>query len=259
LKKEICNTKEGEEEKNFIVVNQKGIDPLSLDMLAKAGITALRRAKRRNMERLTLSCGGRALNSLEDLSIKDLGWCDNYHEETIGEEKYSFIEGVKDPHSCTIVIKGPNKFTINQIKDAVRDGLHSVTNAIEDKVVLPGAGAFEIALSSHLNNFSRHIKGRPQLGVKSFADALLIIPKTLAQNSGFDVLDTILTLNQENDDGNIVGLDLYSGLPIDPINEGIFDNYRVKQQIIDSTASTATQLLYIDEILRAGKQRQKLE
>jgi len=228
-------------------------------MFAKAGITALRRAKRRNMERLTLACGGKALNSIEDISVKDLGWCGYYHEETIGEEKYAFIEDVKDPHSCTILIKGPNKFTIDQIKDAIRDGLHSVTNSLEDSVVIPGAGSFEIALSTHLNNFSKNIKGRPQLGVKSFADALLIVPKTLAQNSGFDVLDTILTLQQEHEEGNMVGLDVFSGLPIDPINEGIFDNYRVKQQIIDSTAYTTSQLLYIDEILRAGKKRQKLE
>jgi T-complex protein 1 subunit zeta len=167
--------------------------------------------------------------------------------------------GVKDPHSCTILIKGPNKFTIEQIKDAIRDGLHAVTNAIEDKVVLPGGGCFEVALYTHLTKFSKSVKGRAQLGVKCFADAMLIVPKTLAQNSGFDVLDTLLMLQQEHEDGNMVGLDLFTGLPMDPVNEGVFDNYRVKQQIIDSTSYTTIQLLYIDEILRAGKQRQKLE
>jgi len=228
-------------------------------MLSKAGITALRRAKRRNMERLTLACGGKALNSFENITAKDLGWCGLYHKETIGEEKYTFIEDVKDPHSCTILIKGPNKFTIDQIKDAVRDGLHSVTNAIEDNCVLPGAGCFEIALSTHLDKYSKGVKGRSQLGINAFSEALLIIPKTLAQNSGFDILDTLLTLQQEHEEGNMVGLDLFTGLPMDPVSEGIFDNFRVKQQIIESTAFSATQLLYIDEILRAGKKNKKLE
>lgn len=106
LKKQVCATKEGEPEKNFVVINQKGIDPLSLDMLAKAGITALRRAKRRNMERLTLACGGKALNSFETLSEEDLGWADHVYEQILGEEKFTFVEGVKNPHSCTILIRG---------------------------------------------------------------------------------------------------------------------------------------------------------
>jgi len=259
LKKQVCQSKEGEEEKNFVVINQKGIDPMSLDMLAKAGITALRRAKRRNMERLTLACGGKALNSFEDMSPEDLGFAEHVYEHTLGEEKYTFVEGVKNPHSCTLLIRGPNKFTITQIKDAIRDGLRAVKNALEDGVVLPGAGAFEIALYDHLTNFAKNITGRQQLGVKCFAEALLVIPKTLAQNSGLDPLETILTLQQEHQQGNIVGLDLFTGDCIDPIQAGIFDNARVKRQFIESSTYTASQLLYVDEILKAGKQTQKLE
>lgn len=259
LKKQVCQAKEGEEEKNFVVINQKGIDPMSLDMLAKAGITALRRAKRRNMERLTLACGGKALNSFEDMSAEDLGFAEHVYEHTLGEEKYTFVEGVKNPHSCTILIRGPNKFTITQIKDAIRDGLRAVKNALEDDVVIPGAGAFEIALYNHLTNFAKNITGRQQLGVKCFAEALLVIPKTLAQNSGLDPLETTLTLQQEHQQGNIVGLDLFTGDCIDPIQDGIFDNARVKRQFIESSTYTASQLLYVDEILKAGKQTQQLE
>jgi len=114
-------------------------------MLARNGIVALRRAKRRNMERLTLCCGGKALNALDDLCKEDLGYAEEVYEHTLGEEKYTFVEGVKYPRSCSILIKGPNEHTIAMIKDAVRDGLRAVKNAIDDNCVLPGAGSFEIA------------------------------------------------------------------------------------------------------------------
>ena len=90
LKKEVCGN---DPKKGFVVVNQKGIDPLSLDVLVKNGIFALRRAKRRNMERLQLVCGGSAQNSVDDLSPKDLGWAGLVYEHQLGEEKYTFIVG----------------------------------------------------------------------------------------------------------------------------------------------------------------------
>lgn len=188
LKKELCGT---DGTKNFVIINQKGIDPLSLDILAKNGILALRRAKRRNMERLQLICGGVAQNSLEDLSADVLGWAGLVYEQTLGEEKYTFVEEVKDPKSVTLMIKGPNQHTISQLTDAVRDGLRSVYNMIVDKSVVPGAGAFQVACARHLKSdkFKNSVKGKAKFGVDAFADALLIIPKTLAANAGHDVQD----------------------------------------------------------------------
>lgn len=189
LKKEVCGD---DPKKNFVIINQKGIDPLSLDVLAKNGILALRRAKRRNMERLQLICGGTAQNSVEDLSPDALGWAGLVYEHTLGEEKYTFVEEVKNPKSVTLLIKGPNAHTITQIKDAVRDGLRSILNMIVDKSVVPGAGAFQVACAAHLNSeaFRKTIKGKAKYGVTAFADALLIIPKTLAANAGHDIQDS---------------------------------------------------------------------
>lgn len=251
LKKQVCSGDNAE--KGFVVINQKGIDPISLDMFAKAGILALRRAKRRNMERLTLACGGVAVNSVEELTPDVLGHADHVYEVTLGEEKYTFVEGVKNPQSCTILIKGPNKHSIAQVKDAVRDGLRAVKNVYEDKCVVPGAGAFEIALYDHLIKYAKTVEGRAKLGVRCFAEALLVIPKTLAQNSGFDAQDTIIELQQRHDDGQVAGLDIYTGDVLDPIQSGILDNYKVKEQTLEAATFTATQLLYVDEILRAGR------
>lgn len=249
-----------EKKKNFVVINQKGIDPMSLDILAKNGILALRRAKRRNMERLQLVCGGSAQNSVEDLTPDVLGWAGLVYEHTLGEEKFTFIEDVKDPKSVTLLIKGPNAYTIQRVQDALRDGLRAVKNAIDDNALIPGAGAFEVACAAHLAGpVKKNAKGRVKMGVQAFADALLVIPKTLAQNGGFDVQDVVVALQDEQAEGNIVGIDLNSGEPFDPTVEGIWDNYRVKRQMLHSCSVIAVNLLSTDEILRAGRSSLKPE
>ncbi|KAH7913913.1 chaperonin Cpn60/TCP-1 family [Hygrophoropsis aurantiaca] len=256
LKNLVCDQAVGgkEKQKNFVLINQKGIDPLSLDILAKNGIFALRRAKRRNMERLQLICGGEAQNSVDDLTPDILGWAGLVYEHTLGEEKYTFVEDVKQPKSVTLLIKGPNAHTTQQIQDALRDGLRAVKNALEDNCLIPGAGAFEVSCAAHLSGpVKKSAKGRVKMGVQAYADALLIIPKTLAQNGGFDVQDVVVALQDEQADGNTVGLDLESGEPFDPTVEGIWDNYRVKRQMLHSCSVIAVNLLSTDEILRAGR------
>ncbi|XP_064612237.1 T-complex protein 1 subunit zeta-like [Liolophura sinensis] len=249
LKKKVC---EGND-KGFVVINQKGIDPLSLDMLAKEGIVGLRRAKRRNMERLSLACGGMAMNSVEDLTPDCLGFAGLVYEHVLGEDKYTFLEQCKNPMSVTIVIKGPNKHTLTQIKDAIHDGLRAVKNAIEDESVIPGAGAFEIAAYQELMKYKDTVKGRARLGVQAFADALLIIVKVLAQNSGLDAQETLVKLQEEyTSPKQAIGLDIKTGEAIIPADQGIFDNYRVKKQLLHSCTVIASNLLLVDEIMRAG-------
>jgi len=252
FKRSVC--KEGE---SFVIINQKGIDPLSLDMFAKEGIFALRRAKRRNMERLTLACGGMAVNCVDDLTPDVLGWADEVYEQTLGEDKFTFVEGVRNPRSCTILVKGPNEHTINQVKDAVRDGLRAVKNAVEDGHAVPGGGALEVAAAADLFEYKHAVEGKAKLGIQAFADALLVIPKTLAENSGFDVQDSLIKVQDEQRKAGggavAVGLDLMTGEPMLPDQEGIWDNYRVKRQFLHLSTVLASQLLLVDEVMRAGK------
>lgn len=231
LKNQVCQNAD----QSFVLINQQGIDPNSLDMLAKAGIVAIRRAKRRNMERLTLACGGQAVNSFENLTPEVLGHAGQVYEYVLGEEKYTFIEEVKNPKSVTILIKAANKHTLTQIKDAVYDGLRAIKNTFDDKCLVPGAGAFEVAAYVSLLKFKNEVKGKAQLGVQAFADSLLVIPKTLASNAGHDAQDAIVKLLQEhNQTGLAIGLDLKSGEPIVPADSGIFDNFKVKKQLLNS-------------------------
>lgn len=158
------------------------------------------------MERLALACGGVAMNSFDDLQESHLGLAGHVYEHVLGENKYTFVEECKVPQSVTILMKGPNKHTLIQIKDAVRDGLRAINNAIDDKAVIPGiiileknfllklskiyfsgAGAFEVTANKELLAYKDTVKGKVRLGIAAYAEALLVIPKTLAVNSGFDV------------------------------------------------------------------------
>lgn len=249
FKRSVCKGNE-----TFAVLNQKGIDPLALDMLAKDGIMALRRAKRRNMERLTLACGGVPVNSFEDLEPSVLGWAGKVREETLGDEKYTFVEDSKFGKSCTLLIKGPNKHTIEQIKDATKDGLRAIKNALDDKALVPGGGAFEVAAYRMLCRRKTAVVGRAKLGVQAFAEAMLVIPKTLAENGGFDVQDSLIKVEDEQESTDLaVGFDVNTGETFLPGAEGIWDAYHVKKQQLNLGTVLATQLLLVDEVMKAGK------
>ncbi|KJH49088.1 hypothetical protein DICVIV_04795 [Dictyocaulus viviparus] len=170
----------------------------------------------------------------------------------LGEDKFTFVENCRDPKSVTLLIKGPNKHTIQQIKDAINDGLRSVFNTIIDRSLLPGAGSFEIAAYCMLTKELESLKGRVKLGVLAYANALLIIPKTLAINSGFDAQEVIVKLVEEREAGGDVpvGIDLESGLPMPPV--GIWENVIVKKNCISSSCVIACNLLLVDEVMRAG-------
>ena len=253
LKNKVC--KEGE---SFVILNQKGIDPLALDMLAREGILALRRAKRRNMERICLACGGEQVNSLEALCPEVLGYASSVEEHSLGEETYTFLEGVKNPFSCTILVKGAHKHVIAQILEAVRDGTRAVANALTDGTLVPGAGGFETLAHQDLMKYKETVTGRAKLGIQAYAEALLCIPKTLAENAGYDAQDSMLKLLEEEQKGSAkIGLDIQSGEPLDPKAAGIWDNYAVKRQMLDSAAIISSQLLLVDEVIRAGRQMKK--
>jgi len=252
LKKKVCDASQNGKTSSFVVINQKGIDPPSLDLLARNGILALRRAKRRNMERLQLACGGEAVNSVDDLTPEVLGWAGSIYEHILGEDKFTFIEDCKTPKSVTLLLKGPNKHSIQQLKDAIYDGIRAVFNVLKDGAVVPGAGAFEIAGHCLLIKFSHEVKGRARLGVLALAEALLIIPKTLAVNAGYESQDSIVKLVEayQQASGSPIGLDLESGDPV--VSQGVWDNVIVKRNGLSACHEIASNLLEVDEVLRAG-------
>lgn len=263
LKHAVCAGAGAQQPHSFVVINQKGIDPLSLDMLAKEGILALRRAKRRNMERLQMVCGCTPLNSVDDMDASVLGFAGSVYEQSVGDERFTFLEQVRTPRSVSILIKGATSHLISQIEDAIRDGLRAVNNAFEDAFVVPGAGSFYVAVNQQLMQLKERVSGKAKFGIQAFAEAMLAIPKILVQNAGLDVQDCLVAMTdelqlREGKEGNPVGIDISTGLTCNPVLEGIWDNYRVHRQILNSCTVVASNLLLVDEIIKAGKTSNKL-
>ena len=233
---------------SLVIINQKGIDPLSLDVLQQHGILALRRAKRRNMERLQLICGGTAQNSVDTLTKECLGWANKVNVLTLGEDKYTFIEECKHPHACTMLIKGSNDYTIQQVKDAIKDGLQSVVNALQDGCVLVGGGQLQIKLYTYLKQQLEKLGTSQRYGVEAYANALLCIPKTLMRNGGMDVsLRMADCLNKQ------LGMDMERMEMVDCEIEGIYDGYTTVRHALNSSGLICMNLLLVDQIMRAGR------
>jgi len=156
LKRKICI----EENRGFVLINQKGIDSISLDLLAKEGILGIRRAKRKNMERISLLCNCTPVNSTHDLKTDVLGFSGIVYEQIIGEDKYTFFENVSNPFSGTILIQGRSALIRKQIENSTINAIKTLKLGIQDKGFLNGAEGIEIMLHKHLLNFSTNIPGK---------------------------------------------------------------------------------------------------
>lgn len=199
------------------------------------------------------------MQAVEDLTADCLGEAGVVYEYQLGDEKFTFMEELRDPSSCTVLIRGPNSFTIGLINESLRDGLRAVKNTIESSCIVPGAGAFEIAANKYLLSNLDKAQGRAKLGVEIFAESLLVVPKALAENSGHDAQETIIKMREAlaaNPEA-AVGFDIYTGDVLEPEGAGILDTYLSKRHMIGTAPVIANQLLLVDEILRAGRKKEK--
>ena len=170
---------------------QKGIDDLAQHYLAKAGIMAVRRVKKSDMEKLSRATGAKVVSNIEDMSFEDLGDAGSVAEKRISGEEMLFVEGCKDPKSVTLLVRGSTDHVVDEIERAVDDAIGVVAATVEDGKVVAGGGAAEISIARGLKEYADTISGREQLAVAAFAEALEVVPKTLAENAGLDSIDSL--------------------------------------------------------------------
>ncbi|MDI6642635.1 MAG: thermosome subunit beta [Candidatus Hodarchaeaceae archaeon] len=238
-----------------VVVCQKGIDDLAQHYLAKAGIYAVRRAKKSDMEKLSRATGGKILTNLDDLTADDLGKAGLVEERKIGEDKMTFIKECKDPRAVGILIRGGTEHVIDEVERAVHDALSVVSAAIEDGKIIYGGGAPDIELAKQLREYAETVGGREALAVNAFANAIESIPRTLAENAGLDSIDILVDLRakHEKTDGKNIGVDVYKGKTADMKKEGVVEPLRMKTQAIKSASEAAIMILRIDDMIAASK------
>ncbi|MDO8339835.1 MAG: thermosome subunit beta [Candidatus Burarchaeum sp.] len=234
-----------------VVFCQKGIDDVAQHYLAKVEIVAIRRVKKSDMEKLAKATGARMVTSLEGLGAKDLGFAGVVREKKVAGEQMVYVEKCKDPKSVTIFVRASTSHVVSEGERAVKDCIGAVSSAVEDGSYVTGGGSIEMDLAGHLRKYASSVGGREQLAIVAFAEALEVIPKTLAESAGMDAIDTIVALRTKHDKGGArsMGVNVYKAEIGDMEALGVIEPTKVKKQAIASASEAAEMLLRIDDMI----------
>ena len=236
-----------------VLFAQKGIDDVAQHYLAKAGVLCARRVKKSDMEKLSKATGAKISSNLTDFSDADLGSCKVVEERKISDDKMIFVEGCKDPKAVAIFIRAGLERMIDEAERALNDALFVINDVIVLAKMVPGGGAIETEVSKSVRAYARNVGGREQLAIEAFADALEVVPRTLADNAGLDVLDTMVALKaaHEKKDGFSVGVNVFKEGVIDMLEQGVIEPMSVKLQAIKSAVEVSAMILRIDDVVAA--------
>ncbi len=236
-----------------VVFCQKGIDDMAQHFLAKKGIFAARRVKKSDMDGLARATGAKIATNLDDLSEQDLGFAGVVREVKVGDEEMTYVEECENPKSVTILIRGGTEHVVDEIKRAVEDAVGDVAAALKIGKVVAGAGAPEMELSKGLKKFANSLSGREQLAVQKFAEAVEIIPRTLAENAGLDPIDILTELKAAHDKKQVwAGVNVFTGKVVDSWKQGVIEPLKIKTQAIKSASEVANMILRIDDVIAGG-------
>ena len=237
-----------------VVFCQKGIDDLAQHFLSKKGIFAVRRAKKSDMEKLAKATGASIVTNLKDLESKDLGYAKDVEERKISGDEMIFVSGCKNPKAVSFLVRGGTEHVVDEVERAVNDALGGVAAAIEIGKVVAGGGAPEVELARKLREYADSVGGREQLAIGGFADAVEIIPRTLAESAGMDAIDTLVKLKSEHDKGKTdTGIMVQDAKTGDMWKANVIEPLKIKTQAIKSASEAAIMILRIDDVIASTK------
>ena len=233
-----------------VVFCQKGIDDLVQYYLSKEGIFAARRLKKSDMEKLSKATGAKIISKIQDLSKTDLGQAAMVEERKISEDNMTFVTGCKDAKAVSILIRGGTEHVVDEIERSLHDALSVVAVAIEDGKISTGGGSMATEIALRLRDFASSVGGREQMAIDAFANAVEVVPRTLAENAGLDPIDIMLELRKAHKGGKIhAGINVFTGKVTDMKKENVLEPLRVGTQAISSATEAAAMILRIDDII----------
>jgi thermosome len=237
-----------------VLLCQKGIDDMVQHFLAREGIFASRRLKKSDMEALAKATGAKVVNSIDQLSKEDAGYAALVEERKISDDKMIFVEGCKNPKAVSILIRGGTERVVDEADRSIHDALCVVKDVVQEPKIVAGGGASEIEIARLLRDFAEKLAGRERLAVAAFADALEVIPITLAENSGMDPIDAISEMQSAHAKGDKwVGVNGATNKVTDLSSVDVYEPMVVKAQAIKSATEAASLLLKIDDIIAVSK------
>ena len=237
-----------------VVFVQKGIDDLAQHYLAKHGILAVRRVKKSDMEKLAKATGAKIVTNVRDLTPADLGEAELVEQRKVAGENMIFVEGCKNPKAVTILIRGGTEHVVDEVERALEDAVKVVKDIVEDGKIVAAGGAPEIELAIRLDEYAKEVGGKEQLAIEAFAEALKVIPRTLAENAGLDPIETLVkVIAAHKEKGPTIGVDVFEGEPTDMMERGVIAPVRVTKQAIKSASEAAIMILRIDDVIAASK------
>ena len=231
-----------------VLLCQKGLsDPVQF-RLAKAGVLAVEDVPESDMKYAAQALNGTIVNKPEDLLAKDLGTAETVEEDSnIDIIRFS---GCRNPKAITILLRGSTDYLLDELERAVNDGKRVVMDAMEDGTFVVGGAAVEIELLMKIKDYAASVGGRVQLALEAYAAAFESIPRTLAENSGYNPIDKLVDLKTAHAKGKKnAGLNVYTGEIIDMHAEGVFEPLRSKRQSIQSASETAAMLVRVDDMM----------
>lgn len=236
-----------------VVFCQKGIGQIASHYLAKNGILAARRVKDEDLKLLSLATGARIVGDVTAVTAKDLGSAKLVEERKVGKDKQMiFIEGCENAKAVSIILHGATELFLDEMERALEDALHVVLDVIQSGKIVPGGGAPEIRVAEKIRQHASTLSGREQLAVSAFADAVESIPTALAENAGFDPVNTVVGLRSKHQKGLFnYGINIRTGEPSDMLVEGVVEPLKVKIQALKSATEAATMILRVDDIIAA--------
>ncbi|MCD6444695.1 TCP-1/cpn60 chaperonin family protein [Candidatus Bathyarchaeota archaeon] len=241
-----------------VVICQKGIDDMAQHFLAKRGVLAVRRVKESDMRKLAKATGARIVTNIDDLRSEDLGYAKLVEERKVGEDKWVFIEGCKNPRSVTLLIRGGADKVVEEAERSVHDALCVVRDVVQNPAIVAGGGAPETEVALRIRKWAEGLSGKEQLAVLKFAEAIEIVPTVLSENAGLEPIDTIVELRASHEKGSLwAGVDVLNGKVADMYKLEVLEPLAVKEQIIKSAVEAASTILRIDDIIAAGKLKEE--
>ncbi|MCJ2554769.1 MAG: TCP-1/cpn60 chaperonin family protein [Candidatus Thermoplasmatota archaeon] len=235
-----------------VLFAQKGIDDLAQHFLAKEGVFAVRRVKKSDMEKLAKATGGRVVTKLDELAKDDLGKAKQVYEKKIGDDTMSFVTGAKNPKAVSILVRGGTEHVVDEVERSIEDATSVVAGAIEDGKFVTGGGSSAMEVSLALREYAPSVGGREQMAIEAFADAVEVLPRTLAENAGLDPIDTLIDLRKAHKKGKVhAGVNVFTGKITDMLAQKVLEPIGVGTQAIISATDASVMILRIDDVIAA--------